>query len=237
MASNGHLAFRLGFDRTTGGTSGFYLERGAGLEPFVALDEADSDGVGDRLNSINPVAALNASDHLAFIASESAGDARNGIFFAAPTTMKVGKLGVRAKERNVKGIPTVLASMRARVDLAISTVGKALQLDKQAVKVTVSDADGPLFTASVDKGAARPPRAELLAPEEDARAQEARRHAQEEPQHQRRVRDGSLGAPVPIRRRASALPSRCAWTLGVHSGTAILSCTTADGGNAQCPAP
>ena len=50
FASNGHLAFRLGFERASGQTSGFYLKRGAALEPFIALDEADSDGVGDRLN-------------------------------------------------------------------------------------------------------------------------------------------------------------------------------------------
>ena len=155
LASNGHLAFRLGFERGTGQTSGFYLKRNGVVEPFIALDEADSDGVGDRLNSLNPIAALNSSDHLAFIASESAGDARNGIFFAAPATATVGKIRVLTKEKNVKGIPTLKARVRAKVDLDVSSIGKAIQPDKQAVKVTISDSEGPVFAATADNGSLR----------------------------------------------------------------------------------
>ena len=152
LASNGHLAFRLGFERASGQTSGFYLKRGAALEPFIALDEADSDGVGDRLNSLNPVAALNAQDHLAFIASESAGDARNGIFFAAPTTATVKNIDVVTREKNVKGIPTVFAKVRGSITLDAGPVGKPIQPDKQAVKVTVADADGQIFVANAGDG-------------------------------------------------------------------------------------
>src|SRR5262249_38827580 len=102
---------------------------------------------------LNPVAALNAKDHLAFIATESAGDSRNGIFFGAPATATVGALSVVSKEKDVKGIPTVLAKVRGRVNLDAGPVGRPIQPDKQAVRVTVSDADGPIFTASADNGA------------------------------------------------------------------------------------
>src|SRR5262249_6229407 len=124
---------------------------------------------------------------------------------------------------------------RARVDLQISTVGKALALDKQAVKITVTDAEGVLFTSSVDKG----------------------RLAQHGRSYTLRKATNGLKKLVVTRKKNRAisvafatgrweLPTRLGdelsspftvrVDLGVHSGALILKCTTAKGGNAQCPA-
>jgi hypothetical protein len=236
VASNGDLAFRLGFDRTTGQTSGFYLKKSGGaVEPFIALGEADSDGVGDRLNSLNPVAALNASDHLAFIASESAGDARNGIFFGAPTTTKVQKITVVAKEKNVKQIPTLLAKVRGQVDLDVGPVGKAIQPNKQAVKVTVSDFWGTVFTASADNGALRQAgRTYTLG----RRASGLRALTIKRLKNRGvRVKFASKPFELPFRSGDKLTPPFTVRVdVGVHSGTAILDCKTSEGGNATCPA-
>ena len=48
----------------------------------------------------------------------------------------------------MKGIPTVFAKVRGSITLDAGPVGKPIQPDKQAVKVTVADADGQIFVAN-----------------------------------------------------------------------------------------
>ena len=221
MSSNGHLAFRAGFERGTGGNSGFYLKRGDALEPFVVVDEADSDGVGDRLNGLNPNAALNASDHLAFIATESAGDSRNGIFFAAPTTTGVSTITVSTRERDVDGIPTLLAKARGRVTIQLGDVGKPVQAAKQAVKVTLADAEGVLFTGT----------------RQGRRVSGLRKlSVKRKGKRSVRVSFASTKWEFPFRSRDQLrTPFTVRVDVGVHGGTAIVSCKTAPGGQASCP--
>jgi hypothetical protein len=234
MSSNGHVAFRTSFERFGGGTPGFYLERGRGLEPLLAVGETDPEGTGTRLSSLNPTAALNASDHLAFIGSVSQGDARNGIFFASPTTTTVSRLRVRAKERDVQGIPTLLASVTARLSLQVGDFGKAIAPAGQVMTIAVSDAQGPLFSATVPRGGlVRSGGTFRLG----RRVAGLRKVAVARRKRSVRVSFASGRWELPFRSRDQlASPITLRIDVGPHSGTVILDCTTAPGGTASCPA-
>jgi hypothetical protein len=235
MNSNGHFAFRTSYERFDGGTPGFYLDRGRGIEPFIAVGEADPEGTGTQLSSLNPVASLNASDHLVFIGSVSEGDARNGLFLAAPTTTTVSQLAVRGFERDVQGIPTLFAKLRAKLSIELGDVGRALAPSRQAVTVVLSDADGPVFTATVPRGG-------LVG---GGRQFGLRRRAGglrkvTVTRAKRGVVRVSLKSgrwELPIRPRDALVPPvTLRVDVGPHSGTVILDCTTAAGGDTTCPA-
>ena len=232
MSSIGNIAFRTSFERFDGGTPGFYLVRNGVTEPFVAVGESDPEGTGTRLSSLNPIGALNASNHLAFIGSVSEGDSRNGIFFAAPTTTRVSRLTVRGREQDVQGIPTLVASAKARLSLEVGDFGKPIAPSRQAVTIVLSDADGLLFTATVPRGKlVRRGGSFVLG----RRVPGLRKLT---------VARGKRGVRVAFASRRWELPFRTADQLkspitlrvdvGAHSGTVILNCTTAPGGDVSC---
>ena len=146
-SSNGHVAFKLGFDALTGGTPGFFLTTETGTQPFVLVDESDDEGTGGRLSSLNPDASLNASDRLAFIGGVSEGSARNGIFLATPTAMTAEALSVSIREISLNG--SGRDRIRARVTLRTDTAAGGFDLAHESVKVSVSDAQSTYFTTTV----------------------------------------------------------------------------------------
>ncbi len=146
-SSNGHVAFKLGFDTLTGGTPGFFLTTDTGTRPFVLVGESDDDGNGGRLTSLNPDASLNASDRLAFIAGASEGSARNGIFLASPTTMTAEALSARIREISLDGAGR--DKVRARVTLRTSAAADGFALAHESVTVSLADAQTTYFTTTV----------------------------------------------------------------------------------------
>jgi hypothetical protein len=223
--TTGHLMFRGGFDKFTGGTSGFFLAGATAPRPFIQVGEPDEDGTTGHLTSVNPSAALNANDHLAFVGSVSSGASRNGVFLAAPTRASVTKLAVRRRDKEINLVPTTFGSARGHVRLELGDLGKAIQLDKQSVTIVVSHASGTLFSATVPRGAlARHGRAWTL-----TRKDSGLRRLQV-------VRAGKRAVRVTFRTGEWLYPFNALDQLkpplsvrvdvGAHSGTAIASCST-----------
>ena len=238
MAANGHLAFRVGFEKGTGGTGGFFLARDAAALPMMQIGESDGDGAGGRITSVGPTPSLNAADHLAFVGSVSAGKARNAVFLAAPASLDVQSLRVRLRERDVQGITTAFGTMQGRARLTLGDLGKALRdpkdgLEKQAVTIVLSDASGRLVSATVPKGGLR----------RSGAGWSLKRH---NPDLRRlQIRQPKTG-PVQVTfatsrwkspyRDANRLDPQLSIRVdvGAHSGGAILPCTIAPG-SATCP--
>lgn len=233
MSTTGHVAFRGSFDRFGGGTGGFFLAADGAPSPFLQIGEPDDDGTGGRLTSLNPSAALNASDQLVLVGSVSAGKARNGIYLAAPTRASVSSLTVRWKEKEIDLIPTELGSARGRATLEFGEIGKAIQPDKQAVAVVLSDAAGTLLSATVPKGGlvrrgggwGLKKRAGGL---KNLKIQKLGKRGV-------RVSFSSAQFPFPIRAGSQLVsPLSIRVDVGPHSGTAIVTCDTPPSGGASC---
>jgi hypothetical protein len=146
-SSNGHVAYRASFEQGTGGVSGFYVATPAGTTPLVVVGESDAAGKGARLTSLNPTAALNASDHLAFIGTVSEGTARNGIFLASQTTMSAQ--GITAKIREISLDGKGRDVIRGRVTLQAGDLGDGFSPGKEAVTLVLSDTFGTYVNATI----------------------------------------------------------------------------------------
>ncbi|MGH7895954.1 MAG: DUF7453 family protein, partial [Candidatus Binatia bacterium] len=95
MSSAGHVAFRGTFEPFSGATTGFFLATEDGVAPFVQIGESAPASTGGHISSLNPSAALNAADHLAFVGSLSDGKTRNALFLASATTTTAQAFHVR----------------------------------------------------------------------------------------------------------------------------------------------
>jgi hypothetical protein len=137
----GHVAFRAAFLPDTGGTTGLFLGRGNRLSPIVLRDEATP--IGGRFTSFDTRTALNAHDEVAFSATVSGGEAREGIFLASPTTLTIARLalrltGTRGRDR-----------IRVRAALALGRLGDGVDPRAETVTIALSDTTGPLWSVTV----------------------------------------------------------------------------------------
>jgi hypothetical protein len=150
ISPNGHIAYRGGFDRASAGTTAYFLVDDTDTpRSLVQIGEGDADGGGGRFSSLSPSAALNSSDHLAFIATTTAGKTRNGIFLASPTRTTVERLDLRVREPRGASLFGEL-TVRGQATLIRGDLGQ-FDLANDSVSVTVSDAGGLLYSGSLGK--------------------------------------------------------------------------------------
>ena len=154
-AKTGHVAFRMGFESGFGGAPGYYLATDTGTLPLVLVGESGAAGTGERFASISPSASLDSNDRLAFVASVSAGDMRNGVFLASPAALRVKGLGGRFRESKIVADPNdptnpkIVArdSIRGR-----ATLPRSRDYDgRPAVTVSLQSASSTIFTSAVSK--------------------------------------------------------------------------------------
>ncbi|HLK11816.1 MAG TPA: choice-of-anchor tandem repeat NxxGxxAF-containing protein [Candidatus Binatia bacterium] len=148
MNAAGDVAFRAGFVANTGGTTGFLLWTPSGLAPFVSVGEATP--LGGTISSFTARASLAAGDVLAFSADVTRGTTRNAVFLASPASLAAAQLGLALSRR----------ARQDRVSLTVvlhpGRLSDGLDPAHEAVKVTLGDTAGSLWTATVPAGALVP---------------------------------------------------------------------------------
>ncbi len=238
VASNGHIAYRASFEKTGGGQPGFFLTTGGTPRSFVAVGESDDDGTGGHLSSLNASGATNASDHLVFIASVSAGKTRNGLFMAAPASATLNTLRIRFREKNPNpkdpnSLPTTLGTMRGRFMLVPGDLGKSAVSADEAVTIAVSDALGTVITLDASKGSlAKKGRGLSL----KGRNAAFRQLTVQSVRHMGvRVKFASAAFQAPFRDNDRIVPPlTLRIDVGAHSASLAVSCSVGNG-TATCP--
>ncbi len=151
MGSNGHVAFRGGFEPFTGGVPGYFLVDENGLQPYLLVGEAAPTSMGGRFTSLNQNVALNAGDLATFIASVGGGNARNGIFLASPAGLAARMIDVRVG----KPPPPTSVSFKKRDKLRFAALlqpgptADGFVPESDVVVLSVSDTVGTLWTATI----------------------------------------------------------------------------------------
>jgi hypothetical protein len=137
----GHVLFRGSFNQFTGGTSGFFVHDDAGLAPYVLRGEVAP--LGGRFTSLGSAPALNGADEVAFSAQVNGGKARSGLFLATPTKLDARLLSLRLSDGRGKD------RVALRAVLTVGRVSNGIHPAKDTVAVSLSDAAGVLWSASV----------------------------------------------------------------------------------------
>jgi hypothetical protein len=143
MATNGHVAFRAGFEQLSGGVGGVFLSTDSGVVPVVQVGESGAAATGGHLTSLNPTVGVNAADHVAFIAGVSDGSTRNGLFLASRTTTVPQafqvKLGKTAGHDSVRG----------RLLLQLGSIGGGVKAGRDGGQIIFGDSQSTLLSATV----------------------------------------------------------------------------------------
>jgi hypothetical protein len=216
----GHVAFRASFEAFSGGTPGLYLAGDAGPAPYVL--QLETTPLGGRFRSFGPRLALNAHDELAFAASLSRGSTRSGLFVAYPTTLGVRHLAIRLGRRARDRI-------RIRAHLTAGRVNDGVDPAREPVTVSLGDASGPLWSATVPGRALRRTSGAFAAtPRRGGELGQLLRSVRVEVLRGGRARVTALSAPVNLTRsgtRALQPPFTVGLQIGDDSGIATVDCS------------
>lgn len=141
IADGGHVAFRASFQPFSGGAAGLYLVTESGPQPLALQRELTP--LDGRFASFGARLALNRHDEFAFTAGVTRGRSRNALFVAYPTALRARRLAVRLGGLGRRD------RLRLRLELALGRVNDGLSPAREAVSVSLGDANGPLWTATV----------------------------------------------------------------------------------------
>ena len=137
----GTIAFRGASQSLTGRTSGLFLRMATGLVPFLIRGEASP--IGGRFDTFASQLSMNGLDEMAFNASVGGGTASNGVFVASPTVLRAQGLVLRLTGGRGRDRVTM------RAVLGLGRVSDGVDPGHEPVTVTLRDADGPLWSATV----------------------------------------------------------------------------------------
>lgn len=158
VSTAGTVAFRANFEPFSGGTAGFFLADALGVRPYMQTSENAPSDIGGRMTSLNQAASLNARNMLAFMATVSGGDARNGVFLASPAGLTVARAALRLKP------PTDLTSIdfrpkdRVRLNVTLQAgqpTFNGFDPTREPVAVSLQDMRGTLWSATLPAGSFR----------------------------------------------------------------------------------
>jgi hypothetical protein len=160
VSSNGNMALRMGFDPLTGGVPGIFVAgQGGRVRSFLRIGENGAAGINGRIVSVNQNVSLNASDHLAFLASIGGGKALSAIFLASPASGRVPGLGFRrAKPIPVTASKAPKPNDRIKLSMLLDPgllpppspgTDAAKPVRQRAITITVADTRGVLWTSTL----------------------------------------------------------------------------------------
>jgi hypothetical protein len=166
VSSNGHLALRMGFEPFTGGVPGIFVASDQGrVRSFLRVGENGAADINGRIVSVNQNVSLNASDHLAFLASIGGGTARSAVFLASPASGRVSGLGFRrAKPVPVTSTKAPKPNDRIKLSMVLQPgllpapaegTDAARPVRQRAITITVADSRGGLWTSTLTAGDTR----------------------------------------------------------------------------------
>jgi hypothetical protein len=167
LSNDGNVALRLGFEPFSGGVAGLFLTHADVPESYLRIGEGAAAGINGRITGFNQSISLNRDDRVALLATVGGGTARNAIFLAAPTTLRVARLAFRrgpspfslkaTKPRDRVQFTAVLqpGSLPDPPPSSERPPARLARIRRKLVAVTVADSVGPLWSGIVQSADTR----------------------------------------------------------------------------------